>query len=113
MSPTAFCFFFSCAHAKIFACSILRRSKSLRVRSFAPKQAQDRGGAERQAEAYFQQGLALEETGAPIEKAVEAYSRAVELNPSAAGALVNLGTIYYRQRKYEEAERHYERAIAV
>jgi len=83
------------------------------LRSFAPKQAQDRGGAQRQAEAYFQQGLALEETGAPIEKAVEAYSRAVELNPSAAGALVNLGTIYYRQRKYEEAERHYERAIAV
>src|SRR5712692_9950577 len=83
------------------------------LRSFAPKQAHDRGGAERQAEAYFQQGLALEETGAPIEKAVEAYNRAVELNPSAAGALVNLGTIYYRQRKYEEAERQYERAIAV
>ena len=83
------------------------------LRSFAPKMAHDRGGAERQAEAYFQQGLALEETGAPIEKAVEAYTRAVALNPSAAGALVNLGTIYYRQRKYEEAERHYERAIAV
>jgi tetratricopeptide (TPR) repeat protein len=83
------------------------------LRSFAPKQAQDRGGAERQAEAYFQQGLALEETGAPIEKAIEAYKRAAELNPSAAGALVNLGTIYYRQRKYAEAERHYESAIAV
>jgi tetratricopeptide (TPR) repeat protein len=83
------------------------------LRSFAPKQAQDRGGVERQAEAYFQQGLALEETGAPIEKAIEAYKRAAELNPSAAGALVNLGTIYYRQRKYAEAERHYEKAIAV
>ncbi len=83
------------------------------LKSFVPKPVQDRGGSERQAEAYFQQGLALEETGAPIEKAIEAYNRAVELNPSAAGALVNLGTIYYRQRKYEEAERHYERAIAV
>jgi tetratricopeptide (TPR) repeat protein len=81
--------------------------------SFRPKQAHDRAGAERQAEAYFQQGLALEETGAPIEKAIEAYKNAVERNPAAAGALVNLGTIYYRQRKYEEAERHYESAIAV
>jgi len=83
------------------------------LKSFAPKQAHDRGGAERQAEAYFQQGLALEETGVPIEKAIEAYNRAVELNPSAAGALVNLGTIYYRQRKYEAAEQHYQRAIEV
>ena len=79
--------------------------------AFAPRQTSERANAERQAEAFFQQGLALEETGAPIEKAIESYSKAVELNPAAAGALVNLGTIYYRQRKYQEAERHYERAI--
>ncbi len=85
------------------------------LRSFAPKQAHDRGGAERQAEAYFQQGLALEETGAPIEKAVEAYSRAVELNPSAAGALVNLGTIHFnlallaeRRGDFLNAVRHWK-----
>ncbi len=83
------------------------------VRSFEPKPAPDRGNAERQAETYFQQGLGLEETGAPIEEAIEAYQKAVILNPGAAGALVNLGTIYYRQRKYDEAERHYERAIEV
>jgi DNA-binding transcriptional MerR regulator len=74
------------------------------LRSFASKPAVDRPNIERQAETYFQQGLALEETGAPIEEAIEAYRKAVELNPGAAGALVNLGTIYYRQRKYEEAE---------
>jgi tetratricopeptide (TPR) repeat protein len=79
--------------------------------SFAPRHSSNRATAERQAEVYFQQGLALEETGAPIEKAIESYSKAVDLNPAAAGALVNLGTIYYRQRKYEEAEQHYERAI--
>ena len=84
------------------------------LRSFQPKAAvADRVNVERQAEAYFQQGLALEETGAPIENAIEAYRKAVELNPGAAGALVNLGTIYYRQRKYEEAESHYLRAIEV
>jgi len=83
------------------------------LRSFAPKPAADRLNVERQAETYFQHGLSLEETGAPIEKAIEAYRKAVELNPGAAGALVNLGTIYYRQRKYEEAESQYQRAIEV
>jgi len=29
----------------------------------------------------------------------------LELNPVAAGALVNLGTIFYRQRKFTEAEK--------
>jgi tetratricopeptide (TPR) repeat protein len=82
------------------------------LRSFAPKPSYDRG-AERQAESYFQKGLALEETGAPIEQAIESYKRAVELNPAAAGALVNLGTIYYRQRNYTEAERHYQLAVEV
>ena len=82
------------------------------LRSFAPKPSYDRG-TERQAESYFQKGLALEETGAPIEQAIESYKRAVELNPSAAGALVNLGTIYYRQRNYTEAERHYQLAVEV
>src|SRR5437667_12906622 len=39
------------------------------IKSFAaPKQASDRATAERQAEMYFKQGLALEETGAPIEQ---------------------------------------------
>ncbi len=82
------------------------------LRSFAPKPCYDRG-TERQAETYFQKGLALEETGAPIEQAIESYKRAVELNPAAAGALVNLGTIYYRQRNYTEAERHYQLAVEV
>ncbi len=65
----------------------------------------------REAERWFQEGLTLEETGAPIDRAVEAYERAVELNPSAAGAWVNLGTIRYRQRKFAEAEQYYRKAI--
>jgi len=83
------------------------------IQALAPKGGYDRAAAERQAEMYFQQGLALEESGAPVEQAIEAYKKAVELNSGAAGALVNLGTIYYRQRKYDEAERHYEKAIEV
>ncbi|MBZ5624498.1 MAG: tetratricopeptide repeat protein [Acidobacteriia bacterium] len=66
----------------------------------------------RESELWFQKGLDLEETGAPVELAVEAYQKVLELNPVAAGALVNLGTIYYRQRNFAEAEKYYRRAIA-
>jgi len=65
----------------------------------------------RESEAWFQKGLELEETGAPVDQAVEAYQKVLELNPGAAGALVNLGTIYYRQRKFGEAEKYYREAI--
>ncbi len=64
-----------------------------------------------EAEEWFQRGLHLEETGAPVQEAIEAYQRAVELNQTAAGALVNLGTIYYRMRKFAEAEKFYARAV--
>jgi tetratricopeptide (TPR) repeat protein len=66
----------------------------------------------RESETWFQKGLELEETGAPVAQAIEAYRKVLELNPEAAGALVNLGTIYYRQRKFAEAERYYRDAIA-
>jgi tetratricopeptide (TPR) repeat protein len=65
----------------------------------------------REAESWFQRGLELEETGAPVEQAIEAYLKALELNPAAAGALVNLGTIFYRQRKLVDAEKYYREAI--
>jgi tetratricopeptide (TPR) repeat protein len=66
---------------------------------------------EEKAEYWFQRGLGLEETGAPIEAAIEAYRKALEANPGAPGALVNLGTILFRQRKYRQAREHYTRAI--
>ncbi len=65
-----------------------------------------------QAEALFQVGLALEESGAPVTEALIAYRKAIELNPYASGALVNLGTIAFRMRKLKEAELYYRRAMA-
>ena len=65
----------------------------------------------RESEVWFQKGLELEETGAPVEHAVDAYQKVLELNPGAAGALVNLGTIYYRLRKFDDAEKYYLAAI--
>lgn len=65
---------------------------------------------ERLAEHWFQRGLALEETGAPAADAVAAYGKAIDLNPGASGALVNLGTIAFRMRKLKEAADYYARA---
>lgn len=66
---------------------------------------------EEDAERWFQKGLALEETGAPVIDAVAAYRKAIEANPEAAGALVNLGTISFRAKKLREAETFYNRAV--
>lgn len=79
------------------------------IRSFP-----DRKGAAnrlRESEVWFQKGLELEETGAPIEETIETYKKVLDLNPAAAGALVNLGTIFYRQRKFPAAEKYYQDAI--
>lgn len=65
---------------------------------------------EEQSEFWFQRGLALEEKGAPVAEAVAAYRKAIELNPGASGALVNLGTIAFRMRRLKEAEAFYLRA---
>ena len=66
---------------------------------------------EQDAERWFQRGLMLEETGAPVEEAARAYRRAIEANPDAAGALVNLGTIAFRDKRLNDAELFYSRAV--
>jgi len=85
------------------------------VRAFpqAAKANRSARSDERQAELWFQRGLDLEEAGAPPVESIEAYKKAVELNPNAAGALVNLGTIHYHLHKFKEAEDFYQRAIDV
>ena len=79
--------------------------------------AKERPHAERDqrqsAERWFQRGLDLEQTGAPPEQVIEAYQKAVELDPNSAGALVNLGTIYFNAHQWNEAERYYSQAIEV
>jgi tetratricopeptide (TPR) repeat protein len=64
------------------------------------------------AEHWFQRGLELEHSGAPGEQIIEAYHKALELDPNSAGALVNLGTIHFNTRNWEAAERYYRQALA-
>ncbi len=67
----------------------------------------------REAEHWFERGLELEQTGAPMQEIVAAYQTAAERDPSSAGALVNLGTVYFNARNWREAERYYRRALEV
>lgn len=85
-----------------------------RLLEFRAKESPNAERDQRQsAERWFQRGLDLEQTGAPAEQVIEAYQKAVELDPNSAGALVNLGTIYFNARQWNEAERFYTQAIEV
>ncbi|HME06804.1 MAG TPA: tetratricopeptide repeat protein [Bryobacteraceae bacterium] len=66
-----------------------------------------------EAEHWFEQGLLLEQQGAQVEEIIYAYQKAAELDPSSAGALVNLGTVYFNVRAYREAEKQYRKALEV
>ena len=66
-----------------------------------------------EAERWFQRGLDLEEAGESPAAVTEAYQRVLELNPKAAGAWVNIGTIYYRQGAVEQAETCYRQALKI
>ena len=67
----------------------------------------------RESEHWFQQGLDLEEAGESLTRITETYQRALELNPKAAGAWVNIGTAHYRQGSVQQAEVCYRRALEI
>jgi tetratricopeptide (TPR) repeat protein len=67
----------------------------------------------REAEHWFEKGLELEQTGAPVEEVIAAYQKAAEIDPTSAGALVNLGTVYFNARDWSRAEQFYRKAVEV
>ena len=81
-----------------------------RLFSFPASRAHERARRQ-EAALWFEKGLDLEQCGAPVDDILEAYGKAVELDPQSAGALVNLGTIYFHALNWREAENHYLRAI--
>ncbi len=66
-----------------------------------------------EADHWFEKGLELEQCGAPIEQVIEAYQKAAELDPHAAGALVNLGTIFFNGHAWADAEQQYKKALEI
>ncbi|MCS7314207.1 MAG: tetratricopeptide repeat protein [Bryobacterales bacterium] len=67
----------------------------------------------REAEQWFAHGLELERAGAPFDQVLQAYLKAVTLDPRLAGAMVNLGTLFFHRRMWAEAELWYRRALEV
>ncbi len=58
----------------------------------------------------FLRAVQMEEDPAKLATAIELYQRILEVRPTHAPALINLGTIFYNRREYHEAERLYRRA---
>ena len=86
--------------------------------AFPEKQPEAEKPAERnkrrlEAEHWFEQGLLLEQQGAQLEEIIYAYEKAAELDPTSAGALVNLGTVYFNGHAYRDAEKLYRKALEV
>lgn len=66
-----------------------------------------------EADNWFERGLELEQRGAPISEIVEAYEKAAEMDPNAAGAFVNLGTIFFNGHAWADAEVQYQKALEI
>jgi tetratricopeptide (TPR) repeat protein len=64
-----------------------------------------------EADQWFERGLELEQSGAPYEQIIEAYQKAAELDPQSAGALVNLGTVFFNGHAWADAEAQYKKAL--
>jgi len=89
-----------------------------KILAFPEKQPEAEKPAERnkkrlEAEHWFEQGLLLEQQGAQLEEIIFAYEKAAELDPTSAGALVNLGTVYFNGHAYRDAEKLYRKALEV
>ncbi|MBI4446370.1 MAG: tetratricopeptide repeat protein [Acidobacteria bacterium] len=69
-------------------------------------------GSQKTADDWFREGLSHDRHESTYELALNAYRQVVKLDPDYADAYVNMGTIYYNQRKFLEAERYYRLALA-
>ncbi len=81
--------------------------------AFPGQSSRTRIDVRREAEGWFEKGLKLEQNGGSLEDIVDAYRQAAQIDPSSAGALVNLGTVYFNSRRHKEAEQYYKMALDV
>jgi len=59
----------------------------------------------------FAKGVSLEEDPLSAAEAIASYQKVLKLDPDYAPAHINLGTLYYNQSDYEQAESYYRKAI--
>jgi tetratricopeptide (TPR) repeat protein len=65
---------------------------------------------EKQAEKHFRQGFGYQDQGS-LDKAIDEYKKATELNPNHLKAHMNLGAVYIEQKKYEQAIEEFNTVI--
>lgn len=82
----------------------------LRPASCAPDKSESRFV---KAERFFHAALRFEKQHATIPKALQAYKKAISLNPTAVGAYINLGTLYFTLGLLDDAEKCYRQALAM
>lgn len=70
-------------------------------------------GQAQRAQELFLQAVQLEEDPLTVSQAAELYLKVLENYPRHAAASINLGTIYYNQRRFQEAEQRYRYATEV
>ena len=66
-----------------------------------------------QVQEMFVRAVQLEENVSTLNEAIATYEAILELKPEHAPACINLGTIFYNQREFAQAERMYRRATEV
>jgi tetratricopeptide (TPR) repeat protein len=71
------------------------------------------GAGRRSAEDWFATALACESSTSARDDAIEAYDRALQVDPQKIDALLNCGTLYYEDGNLEKASEYFERAIAL
>ncbi len=85
------------------------------IRSFPAPSASARNSTadkrkQEAADAFFH-ALERENQGAPASEAISLYKDALSLDAQCFGAHLNLGTLYFNQKKLKLAEQHYRAAI--
>lgn len=67
----------------------------------------------RTAYEHYLEGCRLDEDDATLDRAEEAYRRALQIDPSLANAITNLGNVHYRRGRLEEARKLYHQALSI
>jgi len=65
------------------------------------------------ADQWFKQGCELEENPNEIDQAIEAYSRALDIDPNYTDAIINLGNLLYEKGNTDQARQLYERVLEI
>jgi len=78
-----------------------------------PNDVLRRERARREAADWFERGCKLDSERATYGEAIEAYERALGVDPDFADAHCNLGTVLYNQNRKARARNCFERAIAL